>query len=73
MTRILGRTIESAAGGTYATVIEERPGRVSVAVWRRRHGTLAKRVDAWTLDCPFHVACDEVQGIIYPLPDGERI
>lgn len=72
MTRILGRTIESAAGGHYATVVEEQPGRVSAIVWRRQHGCAAKRVDAWTLDCPFHIACDRVHAIVYPLPDADR-
>jgi hypothetical protein len=65
-------TIESRAGRHYATLSDDPEG-VRVRIWRRARrvdkGSMAARIGEWLLDCPFHMACDRVYGIVYGLPD----
>lgn len=64
-------TIISATGRHYATLVECETG-VHVTVWqsaRNADQPIAKRLDEWLLDCPFHLACDAVHDILYPLAD----
>ena len=72
-----GLTINAAAGGHYAVVVEESPGDVLVMIWQRVRGSdrrLARLIHQLRLECPFDIACARVHAIIHSLPgkDGER-
>ena len=77
MTTIRGLTINSAAGGHYAVIVEESLGDVSATIWQRVRGSdrrLARLIHQLRLECPFDVACARVHAIIHSIPnqDGER-
>lgn len=69
-------TIPSRTGGHYATLDDTDPDGVVVTIWRRLRNAdapIAKRLDVWLIDCPFHLALDAVHDIVHPLPDEEPV
>lgn len=56
--------IESADGSHYAKLTQTVDG-VRVEIWRATTDRWrGKRLDAWTVDCAWHVACDRTYATV---------